>query len=427
MDTPAAIRYDIVGINFYHDRNPIYENGRWVERTLNYARADAESMAAVLEQSDALNVDRSHAYLHTDARATSEAVRRSLARLFAPGQNLPPNSIALFYFAGHGLVDPIEGTHILLGCHDVDMKNPKSGGISLNEVYDWLQGSSAACSIAIIDACFSGGIDDAARRVTATPLELASRAFGSLYGKGNKSYVIFASCQANQQARESEEYKHGVFTQELLTGWRDGAARDSQGVVYINGLIGYLSQRFKDHQQKPVLINHRDHPIPLGRHPGLVSLASTGGVQVSEQLEQKRTLTQSSSNFVFQRAAQKPSRSLREQLKGLAKPIGITAALLVVSGLLIWLVPPLQGSFFAVIFGLAILIIPGGMLLRKARLLGIPLGLLLLIFLPCYGYDYFHWGTGISLLELIANWEWVFWVALFIDIIVLSLAMLDRS
>jgi hypothetical protein len=431
MDMSIFVRYDIIGINMYRDRSPVYENGRYIERKLNYARADAEAMAGMLERSQVLCVDRSHAHLHTDAHATSEAVRRSLSRLFAPGQNLPSHSIALFYFAGHGLVDPIGGIHILLGCHDVDMKNPKNGGISLNEIYDWLQGSSATCSIAIIDACFSGGIDDPVRTVTNTPLDLANKAFGALYGQGDKSYVIFASCQANQQARESEEFQHGVFTQELLTGWRDGAAvQGGQEVVYINSLVGYLSQRFREHRQKPVLINHRDQPIPLAKC-GAVSLSSTAGTHMASVPSRSTLMEIGQTPGIQQDPQRRPARSLNEQLKGQIKPLGIVATILVLCGLAIWVIPALHTPFLALVFALTIVAIPLGMVLKKASCAGMLLGVFLLLLLPGYSYSSFGWGKGVSFLDpvfsFMASLEWIFWLVLFLEIIVLAFAALDRS
>ena len=124
---PSVLRYEVVGINKYQDV-------RYLNKSLRFARADAEEIARVLHLSNAFHVDSANSALYTDEFATHEMVWRSLNSIFSPRQNLDSNTIALFYFAGHGLIDPIDEDRIMLGCYDVEIRNPNRGGISLNQI-----------------------------------------------------------------------------------------------------------------------------------------------------------------------------------------------------------------------------------------------------------------------------------------------------
>src|SRR6266581_6889 len=105
----------VVGINEYKDER--YRE----EARLQYARADAEEIARVLRlPAAAFQVE--FIDLHTDGRATAGAVRESLQRVFAR-REYDRNTIALFYFAGHGLYNP-KDDRISLCCHNVDFKDP---------------------------------------------------------------------------------------------------------------------------------------------------------------------------------------------------------------------------------------------------------------------------------------------------------------
>lgn len=231
-----------IGINDYADK-------RYARQAhLNFAQADAEEMEKVLRTSPALQLEQIHVLTNRDA--TRKRVMESLQSVFTdrfPGQN----TIALFYFSGHGLHNRRDD-RIWLCCSDTDFSDPHDeGGIRLNDIYEMLMRSSAECAIAIIDACYSGGIIDTSYIYHISPAEHAKKAIEALRGPDGKTIAIFAACRENQVAREDNTNKHGRYTQALLRGWRDGEAREVDGTVNLLGLANYITRSFADDRQVP--------------------------------------------------------------------------------------------------------------------------------------------------------------------------------
>ena len=272
------LRAVVVGINEYGDTR--YR----VETRLLYAQKDAQEIASALSNSTAFQVEPGNPHVLTNTQATERAVRDAMKNTFST-RSYDRNTIALFYFAGHGIP---RDNRIFLCCQDVDFADPEHGGIRLNDVYDWLASSSAECAIAIIDACFSGGI--IANRVDyMSAAERAKQAIEALRGPDGKTMVIFAACRGDQEARENRRIKHGIFTYEILRGLRDGEARDNDGNVYILGLANYLTQRFASDRQKPQITMRGGQPVALWQStpstPGQFAPApaSQGSISLSSE------------------------------------------------------------------------------------------------------------------------------------------------
>jgi uncharacterized caspase-like protein len=251
----VMLRAVVVGINEYKDE-------RYREKArLRFASGDAKAIAGLLrspQTAQAFTVESLR--LLTDAEATRKAVRESLNSTFS-SRSFDSNTIALFYFAGHGVVNPHD-QRISLCCHDVDFTDPEAGGIRLNDVYDWLASSSAECVIAIIDACFSGGmITGLVDHLSAA--QRAMQAIEALRYPEGKTIAIFAACASDEAARERLKLGHGIFTYELLRGWRDGAAQEKDGVVSLLGLANFLTRDLTKYTQKPQITIRGSRPITL--------------------------------------------------------------------------------------------------------------------------------------------------------------------
>ena len=249
----VMLRAVVVGINEYKD-----ERYRHKAR-LRYASSDAQKMANLLQSSNMFTAEK--VTLLTNEDATRKKVRDCLNDTFST-RSFDSNTIALFYFAGHGIVNPYD-KRISLCCHDVDFADPEAGGIRLNDIYDWLASSSAECVIAIIDACFSGGI------VTSyvdhmSAAQRAMQAIEALRYPEGKTVAIFAACGSDESARERKSLEHGIFTYELLRGWRDGEAQEKKdGIVYLLGLANFLTQDLTKYTQKPQITIRGSRPIAL--------------------------------------------------------------------------------------------------------------------------------------------------------------------
>lgn len=406
MFTPT-IRAIIVGIDEYADT-------RYRERArLQCACADAREIAGVVHRSNALRVDEAHCYVLTNEQATQDVVLRGLHQVFPSNLNFDHQTIALFYFAGHGVKHPIDDK-IILCCRDADFANPYRGGITLNQIYDLLVQSSAGCSIAIIDACFSGGISDIKRIEHVSPVDQARRAFQALQGPDDKTIAIFASCRENQVAREDVKKGHGIYTYEFLRGWRDGEALDREGAVSISSLIDYLSIRFKNDKQapKPLFSGSRRVVLQQGDPP-----APGAQRQVLEPLEPP---SHNKMSFVGGRITlpvqelvadvQEPKR-----LKRLAIPVLITMAVLLTCGLSIKLVQPLQQGVLYLVFGLGIMLALASFGIH--RVVGFLLAPVQLVLLVGFANHYFQWGSSVPVLNFLGDLAWLFWVLFVIEMI----------
>lgn len=249
----VMLRAVVVGINEYKD-----EKYRHKAR-LRFAATDAEEIASLLQSSPVFTSE--NVTLLTNEKATRAKVRDSLNATFTR-RSFDSNTIALFYFAGHGIVNP-QDMRISLCCHDVDFADPEAGGIRLNDIYDWLASCSAECIIVIIDACFSGGIV-VGHVGHLSAAQQAMQAIEVLHYPEGKTVAIFAACGSDEEARERKGLGHGVFTYEVLRGWRHGEAREkTDGIVYLLGLANFLMQDLTKYVQKPQITIRGSRPIAL--------------------------------------------------------------------------------------------------------------------------------------------------------------------
>jgi uncharacterized caspase-like protein len=257
----TLLRAVVVGVDEYMDK-------RYREQArLQFASTDAEAIASTLNISSVLRLEQM--YLHKNIQASRKTVQNSLNEVFSnnyPGQN----TMALFYFAGHGIYNR-KDERISLCCYDTDFSDPNIGGIRLNDIYELLSQCSAEYAIAIIDSCYSGGIIDSSYFYHVSPAEHAKRAIEALRGTSDKTMAIFAACRENQKARESKISKHGLYTHALLQGWRDGQARGSDGSVTLFGLADHVTRLFAADRQiprvsilgsKPLLLWQGEPPPP---------------------------------------------------------------------------------------------------------------------------------------------------------------------
>jgi hypothetical protein len=246
------LRAVVIGVNEYIDRRL---------SNLLFARKDAIEIYNVLQTSTAFRLEAEHSCVLLNAEATECSVRAALDHLFAQ-RSFESRTINLLYFAGHG----IHWRHddlTYLCCHDVDVANPRYRGVCLSDIYKWFTSSSAECVIAIIDACFSGGLVVSPQIDYWSPAERARQAIEVQRGPDGKTAAFLAACSSNGQTRENERYRHGVYTYHLLRGWRGGGARDDDGIVRLTGLINYMERTLEQGWQKPASSIRGSGSIPL--------------------------------------------------------------------------------------------------------------------------------------------------------------------
>jgi hypothetical protein len=417
MTQLMSVRAVVVGIDDYKDP-------RLLTRKLKYAAADAQAVARAIDQSTAFKVEKLVAFIN--GGATHRNIWHSLNEVFPPHLNFDNNTIAIFYFAGHGMKDPMEGERIYLGCNDVEVADPMKGGIPLGNIFNLLLQSSAGCSMAIIDACFSGAIMDLKRIEHESPAELARREIRALRGPDDKTVAIFAACRSEQSAREDDERKHGIYTDELLQGWRDGKARDEEGKVHILDLAAYLTKLFENDEQTPRSTVLSGRSIIIWQHEPPVS----GTALTLPKPLPPRKLTDVGDRVSIPTAPPEVPKTWRERLREWAKPIICAAVALLACAISTVFVGPLRFGFFVLIFGLEIIFTLT--VISVKRVIGLLLALVQFPLLAGFAYQYFHWGVGIiplaPTLTFLAGFLWLFWLLfvgelLFLIVLLLEIAM----
>ncbi len=199
----------IVGINHYADDKI---------RDLEFARADAEALAALLNE----RVDGSRQVtLLVDERATKARIARvmteELPRLVGKDDDL------LVYFAGHGSpeVDGSCGEHSIHAVtHDTEYRRLAATAINLvSELSAWVRRIEARSIAVVLDASFNGGAGgrtfegpglwSGPRTRRLDRVSLNRLAFGS-------RAALLTACSDKEGANEAPTYRHGIFTHHLL-------------------------------------------------------------------------------------------------------------------------------------------------------------------------------------------------------------------
>jgi WD40 repeat protein/uncharacterized caspase-like protein len=221
---------------------------------LQFAAPDAETMAAEFtkKQRDLAQFSSVEPILLLDEAATAANIKLAL-RLFAREQigTLPPNTPTILtkirplkpedtlivYFAGHGISS---GDRFYLVPHDLGYTGPKAGiGENLSTIFDHgisdqyletaLEPLDAQHILLIIDACRSGQALEA-EEVRRGPMN--NRGLAQLAWE--KGISILAASQADQNAIETEDLKHGYLTFALAQEGLQTPVADSAPV---DGLI----------------------------------------------------------------------------------------------------------------------------------------------------------------------------------------------
>lgn len=127
--------------------------------------------------------------------------------------------VALFYFAGHGMIDSY-------GWHIVTTDN-SSADLSLHEILKVVNGSKCKNKVVILDSCHSGMMG----------IQTPSSGVAEI-GDG---VTILTACTPYQNAGDDNGQGHGVFTGLLLAAL-DGEAADIMGSISPGGIYAYIDK-----------------------------------------------------------------------------------------------------------------------------------------------------------------------------------------
>lgn len=154
-----------------------------------------------------------------------------------------PSSVALFYFAGHGLIENTGGYLITSECKDGD------DGFPLSDLLKIAYNSEARNKLIILDSCHSGAAGN-----------MANFEEFSMIKEG---MTILTACGSEQYA--SEINGHGVYTS-LLVDALYGGAMNLLGEVTPGSVYAHIDQSLGPWEQRPLFKTNISNFVSLRKN-----------------------------------------------------------------------------------------------------------------------------------------------------------------
>lgn len=239
----------LVGVNVYQD-DQIPE--------LQYSAADCRDLATVLVAATR-QFPKKQIMVHHDSGTqlpTWQTVTASFAQVVKQAK---PQDTVLFYFSGHGLIDP-ESRRAVLCLSDTQTDQLLDTGLQMYKLLQWLDECESRQQLIWLDACHSGELMiPGAKNVVLNRADETTTALVRLLRQQavqNRGLYALLSCDQGQRSWEFPELGHGLFTYYLIQGLQ-GDAADATGVISADGLYQYLYKQITRFiEQKNQAIRH---------------------------------------------------------------------------------------------------------------------------------------------------------------------------
>jgi hypothetical protein len=237
--------------------------------------ADADAVATLLERHEngTKNFDVRTMTGPPDA-ITRVSLRAAIVQLFAR-----PADVALFYFAGHGTENDLDGYLVTRDATAYDE------GVSMSEVIRLANRSPVSERIVVVDCCHSGHLGND----PLGPRDANAKA------KLSEGVSVLAASRSTEPAMEASG--RGLFTT-LLCSALDGGAADVLGDTKIAAVYSYIDESLGPWQQRPLFKAHLtsslslrkgDPSLPLAGLRRIVGLFPTQGGELTLDPSFERT------------------------------------------------------------------------------------------------------------------------------------------
>ena len=227
-------------------------------RKLDYAAQDAAALADAFKKHSSPLYESVEVNVIPDERADRKGIFAGM--LWLRERMMDGKSVGIAFFGGHGEKDKDDSLYFLPV--DFEEKNLSGSAIEADVLKKQLL-SIPGRKMLILDACHSGQIDSGKTRGVGG---LTDQLVRDLTAEEN-GLIVMCSALGTEQAQESHQFRHGLFTSALLEGLAGKATQSGDGAVYLTALDNYVSARVKElskGQQNPVTgksTSVRDFPL----------------------------------------------------------------------------------------------------------------------------------------------------------------------
>lgn len=212
---------------------------------LNYAARDAEVLAKTLQTSSKPIFRKVEVKLLTNKQATRKEILQGMTWL---RKQMTQRDVAILMFAGHGSKDS-DGNFYLIPA-DFDSEDLFASAVSGDQVKSSIA-SLPGRVLVLLDACHAGTVGGDKRRAGGSLADdLVRDLVTDDYG-----VVVMCSAMGREFAHESDSVEHGYFTLALIEGLSGKGDYNKDGVVHLNELDLYASDRVK------ALAQGKQHPV----------------------------------------------------------------------------------------------------------------------------------------------------------------------
>jgi len=256
---------------------------------LQFAAADAQSIAATLQRQGAGSLYREvKSLVLTDEQVTRESILDSLDHFLGQAG---PDDIAAIFVAGHGVQDQASGSYYFLP-FPATAQNLVSTGVRMSDFDEMVRvvRHNVRAVVVMLDTCHAGAL-----RVSAPDLVAADDPTARM--SAGEGFFLLAATKPGEDSIEEPDLGHGAFTYALLEGLQGSADADSDGMITVSDLFGYVARRV------PQLTGGAQHPYHKEEGTDLIFAAVEHAAVVLATVPTTRSLPQIPSPLIITPAA----------------------------------------------------------------------------------------------------------------------------
>ena len=222
---------------------------------LNYTIDDATKFTKFLMSTKGGSVPKENIYFLTEEKAKKANILYYTKKMFSRAKT---NDRVIFYFSGHGDV----------GCfvpYDVTLM----GGnlLYFSELKQLFRYAKCTTKLLFADACHAGSLKNS----KSVKFQKALKKESNTKSYSNYNIAVMLSSSANETSLETNEFKEGIFTYNIIRGLSGYADKNGNKKITIEELFNYVYKKTvkmgeeRGNPQHPVLFGKFDLNLIVAR------------------------------------------------------------------------------------------------------------------------------------------------------------------